>query len=56
MMHYLAAQQREFKHFYLVCQILLLMTTIFYKTKPTFIEASGMEKEPLLLLFKMLKK
>lgn len=31
------------------------MTTIFYKNKPTFMEASGMKKAPPLLLFKMLK-
>lgn len=31
------------------------MTMIFYKNKPIFTEASGMKKEPLLLLFKMLK-
>lgn len=31
------------------------MTTIFYKNKPIFTEASGMKKKPLLLLFKMLK-
>ena len=31
------------------------MTKIFYKNKPTFKKASGMKKEPLLLLFTMLK-
>lgn len=31
------------------------MTRIFYKNKPAFMEASGMNKKLLLLLFKMLK-